>query len=275
MPELPEVETICQDLRTCGLIGEPIRGIVVTWEKTITPLSAEEFSGRLVGRAIARIDRRAKYIHFTLDDGQNLLVHLRMTGAFSIRESRCAMDSHDRVAFIYADRELVFHDTRKFGRMTLCTNTCGIFGRLGPEPFDPTLDAEVFHQKLMSHRRMLKPLLLDQGFIAGLGNIYVDESLFAARLHPCAHADELTPAQASNLLMAIRLVLRESIENRGTSLGEGDGNFHSDGRYGSNATRLKVFQRTGSTCPRCSAIIERRVVGQRATHLCPRCQVLS
>lgn len=274
MPELPEVETICQDLRTCGILGESIRKVEVLWERTITPLSPEEFSARMEGRNIIRIDRRAKYINMQLDDGHSLLVHLRMTGAFSTRENHSAMDPHDRVVMRFDHCELVFHDPRKFGRMTLSSDTSLILGRLGPEPFDPTLDAEVFYKKLSSHNRMLKPLLLDQSFLAGLGNIYVDESLFAAKLHPCERADKITRSEADSLLQAIRKVLQNSIENRGTSLGDGEGNFHSDGRYGSNASRLQVFHRTGEPCPRCFTIIERRVVGQRGTHICPQCQRL-
>jgi len=274
MPELPEVETICQDLRSCGLVGVPIHAALVYWQKTITPLSSEEFSTRLIGKSIAHISRRAKYIHLELDDGQNLLIHLRMTGAFSIRETHSPVDPHDRVVLEFDHRELVFHDTRKFGRMILSDDIFKIFGRLGPEPFDTTLDAVGFHQKLSSHKRMIKPLLLDQSFLAGLGNIYVDESLFAAKLHPCERADKITFQESIRLLQAIRKVLQNSIENGGTSLGDGEGNFHSDGRYGSNASHLKVFHRTGEPCPRCSSIIIRLVVGQRGTHLCPRCQHL-
>lgn len=272
MPELPEVETICQDLRACGLVGKPIQKVGVFWNKTITPLSTEEFRTRLVGRRIIGIDRRAKYINLQLDDGQCLLVHLRMTGAFSIRNNHDNIDPHDRVVLYYDKRELVFHDTRKFGRMTLCTDPNLILGRLGPEPFEPTLTSEVFHVSLSSHKRMLKPLLLDQSFIAGLGNIYVDESLFAAKLHPCKSAAETTLSEADSLLKAIRRVLGNAIENRGTSLGDGEGNFNSDGRYGTNASRLQVFHRTGKPCPRCATSIERLVVAQRGTHLCPQCQ---
>ena len=272
MPELPEVETICQDLRSRGLAGEPIQAVSVFWHKTITPLSTEEFGARLVGKSIIGIDRRAKYIKLLLDDGQYLLVHLRMTGAFSIRGNHGNIDAHDRVVFHFDKRELVFHDTRKFGRMLLCTDPSIIFGRLGPEPFEPTLTTEAFHQRLSSHKRMLKPLLLDQSFIAGLGNIYVDESLFTAKLHPCKSAAETTLSEADSLLQAIRMVLWNAIENRGTSLGDGEGNFNSDGRYGTNASRLQVFHHTGKPCPRCSTIIERLVVGQRGTHLCPQCQ---
>lgn len=274
MPELPEVETICQDLRSSGLVGKPIQKVSVFWHKTITPLSAEEFGVRLVGRTIIAIERRAKFINLLLDDSQYLLVHLRMTGAFSIRNNHGGADLHDRVVFHFHERELVFHDTRKFGRMILCTDPHMIFGRLGPEPFDPTLTASVFHQSLSSHKRMLKPLLLDQSFIAGLGNIYVDESLFAAKLHPCKSAAETTLQEADVLLKAIRMVLRNAIENRGTSLGDGEGNFNSDGRYGTNASQLQVYHREGKPCPRCSTIIERQVVGQRGTHFCPRCQRL-
>jgi formamidopyrimidine-DNA glycosylase len=272
MPELPEVETICQDLRTCGVLDNPIQAVTVLWTGSITPLGADEFGARLVGRTINRINRRGKYLQMELDDGQSLLIHLRMTGGFSMKEIHSARDPHDRVVFQLARRELVYHDTRKFGRMTLTTEPLGILGRLGPEPLDTTLAAEVFHQRLSSHRRMLKPLLLDQSFLAGLGNIYVDESLFAAKLHPCESAENVTLAEASRLLDAIRKVLSASIENRGTSLGEGEGNFASDGRYGANAPRLQVYQRTGKPCPDCATTIERRIVGQRATHFCPVCQ---
>jgi formamidopyrimidine-DNA glycosylase len=275
MPELPEVETVCRDLSSCGVLGKRIESISILWDKTIREPSTQEFSQQLCGRCITTINRRGKYIHMLIDNGTSLLVHLRMTGGFSIRNTQSRMDTHDRVVFHLGECDLVYHDTRKFGRMILTNSPQQILGKLGPEPLDPEFTAEVLHARLSNHRKMIKPLLLDQTFIAGLGNIYVDESLFLANIHPCRIANQISLQEAEKLHHSIQSALTSGINHRGTSLGAGEGNFTSNGYAGGNSLQLQVFRRTGLPCPVCTTSIERIVVGQRSTHYCPVCQKFS
>jgi formamidopyrimidine-DNA glycosylase len=210
-----------------------------------------------------------------ISGGLSLLVHLRMTGSFHLDMEGRRSDSHDRVVLRLSDgRALHFHDPRKFGRWYLVDDPARVVGHLGPEPLGREFSAAGLAVALRSRRRMLKPLLLDQTFVAGLGNIYVDESLWEARLHPCRLSATITPAEARRLHAAIRLVLRKGIANMGTTLGSGEANFYSVGRRrGRNRDALRVFRRTGEPCLRCGAVIKRVVVGQRSTHFCPTCQV--
>ncbi|MCP4716539.1 MAG: DNA-formamidopyrimidine glycosylase, partial [Deltaproteobacteria bacterium] len=172
-------------------------------------------------------------------------------------------------------RELRFHDTRKFGRIFLLSNPATVLDKLGPEPLDKAFTLRVFTALLLPRKRLLKPLLLDQNIIAGLGNIYVDEALWEARLHPCRIAASLTPAETKALHRAIPRVLKRGLKNLGTSLGTGKANFYSvAGRSGRNRDQLNVFRRTGEPCLSCSATIKRIIVAQRSTHLCPDCQRL-
>lgn len=274
MPELPEVETLCRDLVAGGVVGSRIADAEVLNASSIRNLAPEEFRRRISGRQIASLSRRGKYMRFDLDSGETLLVHLRMTGGFRLTETGVEPDTHDRVIFLLGDRRLIFHDTRKFGRLLLTAEPEEVLSRLGPEPLDASFGAGDLHRRLVPRKRAVKALLLDQSFLAGLGNIYVDESLFAASIHPQRQSSSIRPAEARRLLDAMRRLLSSSIENRGTSLGDGESNFSSGGRYGTNASSLKVFRKTGAPCPRCGTPIERIVVAQRASHLCPRCQTL-
>jgi formamidopyrimidine-DNA glycosylase len=272
VPELPEVETQCQDLARMGIPGSRICDASVFWERTLGGVSVERFRTEVKNCEITRIYRRGKYLCLELSNNLHLLVHLRMSGSLRLREKGKPADKHDRVIIHLNSTDLVFHDPRKFGRVFLTSKPQEILGRLGFEPLDQQLTPKKFHTLLTTRKRILKPLLLDQSCIAGLGNIYVDESLFAAQLHPLRRSDTLTYNETKSLLTSIRRVLKNAIENRGTSLGKGESNFSSDDRYGLNATTLQVFQRAGKACPRCGEIIERIIVGQRATHFCPACQ---
>lgn len=258
MPELPEVETVAQALK--DLEGEKIMGLTVLFPKI--------FKGKaenIVHTTIQKIYRRGKYILFELSNGYTLFVHLRMTGRFYYTHE--PVKKHEHLILFFKKKELRYHDTRKFGRFVLTNHPEEILGRLGPEPFDPALLPEHF----VRHKRALKPLLLDQSFIAGLGNIYVDEALFEAQLHPLKNL--LNVAEAARLLKAIRLVLKRGLETKGTSLGKGLSNFYQvDGSSGDHQHRLQVFRLTGNPCPRCSTPIQRIVVAQRSTHFCPHCQ---
>ena len=273
MPELPEVQTVVNDLIAAGLVGETITGVRVRWAGSIADLAADAFRQALSGRRITRISRRAKFIVWQLDDRQTMLTHLRMTGRFSLNRPGAVYGKHDHLAFTLASRrQLRFQDTRKFGRFYLAD--CGaILDRLGPEPLERQFSAHLLGARLASHRRQLKPLLLDQRFLAGLGNIYVDEALWAAGLHPMRLSDSLAKTDIRRLHRSIRQVLRRGLRNMGTTLGTGATTFYSvAGNRGRNRDELKVFRQTGMPCPRCRATIVRMVVGQRSTHICPVCQ---
>jgi formamidopyrimidine-DNA glycosylase len=275
MPELPEVQTIVDGLIAAGLPGCRIDDVTVHWPKTIATSAPDDFVCGLKGRRILRIYRRAKYIIFELSDNLWLLVHLRMTGRLMLIVPVKREDSHLRVLLTLDDgRCLAYHDTRKFGRFFLSGDPASILDALGPEPLASSFSADKLARKLERRRRRIKPLLLDQTFIAGLGNIYVDEALWSARLHPLRAAHTLSRQEVRCLHRAIRSVLRRGIRNAGTSLGTGEGNFISpQSDRGRNRNQLKVFQRTGQACPRCGHEIARIVVGQRSTHICSKCQV--
>ncbi|MBD3244023.1 MAG: DNA-formamidopyrimidine glycosylase, partial [Chitinivibrionales bacterium] len=260
--------------RDAGLVGRTVRDIHVHWPRSLALPDVAQFRRILRGRRIEDITRRAKYVVFQLDGGWWLIVHLRMTGRFAVCTPDTPRDSHEHVVLLLDDgRQVRFHDTRKFGRWSLVRNPADVLGKLGPEPLARSFTAEALQRALGSHARMLKPLLLDQTVLAGLGNIYVDEALWEARLHPCRSSTTLTPDEYRRLHAAIRTVLRRGLANMGTTLGNGETNFYSVGRRaGRNADGLRVFRRTGMACPRCGAAIVRLVVGQRSTHVCLSCQ---
>jgi formamidopyrimidine-DNA glycosylase len=275
MPELPEVETVVRGLRAAGLEGAMISHAVFHWPRTAAGPSAAALATALCGRRIVGLSRRAKYIVLALDDGRHLLVHLRMTGKFRIDAAAGRPGPHDHAVLTLSDgRHLVFNDTRKFGRFQLVDELAKHLAAIGPEPLEDAFTPAAFRERLHGHRRMVKPLLLDQTCVAGLGNIYVDEALWAARIHPMRRADTLTPAEIRRLHAAIRDVLGRAVAANGTTLGSGATNFYSvAGRRGRHADALQVFRRTGEPCPRCGRPITRLLVGQRGTHVCARCQV--
>jgi formamidopyrimidine-DNA glycosylase len=273
MPELPEVHTICSGLVKAGITGSVILSASVFWPKMVAPLKPFEFKRRVSGRGIQAVERRGKYIKFRLDNSTFLLIHLRMTGRLDLVRAGVKRDKHQHVIFsLDQKRELRFHDTRKFGRILHTAQPEQILAQLGPEPLDKALTSGIFYTRLKQHKRRLKPLLLDQGFIAGLGNIYVDESLWTAHLHPLKTSHTITRQEAGRLLKAIRKVLNQAITNLGTSLGDGETNFVSAFGRGRNRDKLAVFRRKGQACPRCGESIKHQKVGQRSTYICPACQ---
>lgn len=277
MPELPEVETIVRYLQLGerGHFAIPGRSIIdskLLWERTLAEPSPSAFKKKIIGQTIHKVDRRGKFIQIHLS-GLVLLIHLRMSGDMRIendhkKDKELPLQPHDRLV-LYLDNNLrvAFNDTRKFGRVWLVDDPLKVTGQLGPEPLDDSLTPETFHQRLHQHHRQIKPLLMDQHFLAGMGNIYTDEALFLARLHPCTPSDQLTPQQSDTLLTAIRNVLREGIQQNGSSI---DWVY----RGGNFQNTFKVYQRTGEACSTCSTPIERITVGQRGTHFCPVCQTL-
>ena len=274
MPELPEVETVVRELRAGGLIGRVITQARVFWPPLIAPLTPAEFAARLKGQRVQSIHRRAKYIVLTLAGGDTLLIHLRMTGQLNLARPRVAREPHQHIVLRLDDgRDLRYRDTRKFGRWLLTRAPEEVLGRLGPEPLSTHFDQEIFIRQLRARRRQLKPLLLDQTFLAGIGNIYADEALWAARLHPGRVAATLSATEARRLHVVIRSVLRRGIRNKGTTLGDAQSNFQRPGgKRGRNQAGLNVFRRTGMPCLRCGKPIRRMIISQRSTHLCPNCQ---
>lgn len=276
MPELPEVETVVRDLRRAGLAGRTIRQVDVRWPGTVAPQAPAPFCAALRGQSVRSLERRAKYLVFHLSGGSDLLVHLRMTGQFHWAAPGVKPSPHDRLVLTLDDgRRLCYRDTRKFGRWRIVPDAEKHLAHLGPEPLRRAFSPAVFRERLARFKRQLKPLLLDQRCVAGLGNIYVDEALWTARLHPQRLSHSLTAAEINALHAAIQQVLRQGVRNRGTSLGDGQTNYNGlDGRRGRNQGGLKVFRRTQAPCPVCATPIRRIVVGQRSTHFCPRCQEL-
>lgn len=275
MPELPEVETVVRELRSLQIIGRNIKAVALSWPRLIRPARPQAFVRSLTGRRIRGVARRGKYIVITLSGRLFLLIHLRMTGRLSLAKP-CEPDKHQLLSLLLSDgRELCYHDVRKFGRWYLTTDSSEILGKLGPDALAQDFTLKLFLSRLANHKRKLKPLLLDQSFLAGLGNIYTDEALWEARLHPLRRSDTLSKSEAKNLHLAIRKVLRRAVAGRGTTLGTGDTNFRGvTDRRGNNQLRLKVFRRTGDACPRCRNRIRRMIVGQRGTHFCPACQTV-
>jgi len=292
MPELPEVETIARRLRP-SLIGAEVLDSDVRWARTLATPSVKQFKERIRGQKILEVGRRAKYLHLRLSS-DSLFVHLRMSGDLFIKDRDEKPERHDRLIMeISAPRrsgvrgeslnfakkqntarpsnlrgevfKLVFNDARKFGRVWLTDDPDSIVGDLGPEPFSDEFTPQWLYEALRARRRRLKPLLLDQTFLAGLGNIYTDESLHMARLHPLAASASVSRAQAARLHEAIRAVLSEGIRRNGASI---DWVY----RGGEFQNYFRVYDRAGQPCPVCGAKIQRLVVGQRGTHICPKCQ---
>ena len=270
MPELPEVETVVRGLRR-PLVGRVFTGATVRWPRAIAHPNAQEFPRQVAGRRIVAVGRRGKYIVLTLNRGR-LLIHLKMSGRLRVVPAGEPLDAHTHTILDLDDgRQLRFHDVRKFGRVYLVDDETQVTGHLGPEPLADDFTLERFRARLARRSGRLKSLLLNQQFLAGLGNIYADESLFAARLHPLRRADTLSLTEQQNLYDAIRSTLTAAVAEHGTTLDDG-GYTDAQGRAGRYQRRLAVYGRRGQPCFLCGTPIERTIVGGRSTHFCPRCQ---
>jgi formamidopyrimidine-DNA glycosylase len=269
MPELPEVETVVRHLRG-PLVGRRITGVRVLRETAVAESPAPLKT--LLGRRLLRISRRGKFICMELERGLELAVHLRMTGWLGVVPSS-ETDPYERVRFILDDgaESLVFRDIRTFGRVWCGSHealeNATALGQLGPEPL--VIGADAFAARLHERGGRLKSLLLNQEFLAGVGNIYADEALFAAKLHPLTPAARVSREQARRLIAGIRRVLAASIAAGGTSIRTFRG---ADGKPGLYRVKLRVYGREDQPCLRCGTKIKRIVVGQRGTWFCPHCQ---
>jgi formamidopyrimidine-DNA glycosylase len=279
MPELPEVETVAHDLRE-QLVGRRFVSATILWPRTLAMPAVAEVEAQLRGREVVAVGRRGKYLLMQLDDGQTLVAHLRMTGRLSIvpGDSPLLEDKHTRAWFglsraghsdVAATDALVFNDARKFGRIWLAEHLEDVVGKLGPEPLAWDLTPEDFAGRIRRRKTAMKALLLDQTAVAGVGNIYADESLFRAGIHPLRKASTLTDAEAKRLYDALREVLNEAIQKRGTLLRDYRTPYGEDGYF---QNHLRVYGRFGKPCLHCGERIERIRVTQRSTHFCPKCQ---
>ncbi|MDO9545329.1 MAG: bifunctional DNA-formamidopyrimidine glycosylase/DNA-(apurinic or apyrimidinic site) lyase [Pelolinea sp.] len=277
MPELPEVETIVRSLinppdkADFSIIGRRIKNVLVFWERTLANLPPGEFISRVKRQSVQAVGRRGKFLVLTLSK-DTMLIHLRMSGDLRMEKNiglsgaEIPPQKHDRLILVFdEDVRLAFSNPRKFGRVWLVADPEEILRNLGPEPLEEGLDAGCFHDMLGRHKRQLKPLIMDQHFLAGMGNIYTDEALFLAKLHPLKRSHMLTEAESDALLNAIRTVLREGIRRNGASI---DWVF----RGGDFQNQFKVYGRAGDACLVCGTDIQRLIVGQRGTHICPNCQ---
>ena len=276
MPELPEVETVARDLRRHvlpdgGGPGPVITGARVAWARTLRDGDPAAFATGVRGRRIESVGRRGKQIVVGLDGGAFLTIHLKMTGQVFVVPAAVPIDAYERLALVLDDgREIRFRDVRKFGRVGLYLADDDPFDGIGPEPLDPRFTLRVFRSRIRGRRARLKPLLVDQAFIAGVGNIYADEALWRARLHPLRSARSLRPADERRLYTHLVDILAEAVERRGSSIDD----YTAPDGDGAMQERLDVYQRTGEACRRCGRPIRRIVIGIRATHFCSWCQRL-
>ena len=278
MPELPEVETLRRTIDAV-LPGRMILRVQVLWARTVEPLTPAEFNARVAGRTMVGTDRAGKLLILELDDGGALTVHLRMTGELLFRPDRTlardgAREPYLRAVFdLSGNSELCFYDTRKFGRVGYSPpgNRKDLVARWGVEPLGTAFTIDRL-SSLLARKRTIKPLLLDQSVVAGLGNIYVDEALFRAGIHPLRRASSLTGDEVERLHGSIITVLRDAIEHRGTTFRD----YRSGlGDAGENQHRLQVYGRANAPCVSCGTLLERLVVAQRGTVHCPLCQPLT
>ncbi len=270
MPELPEVETVVRGLRG-PLVGRTFTGVWLNWPRGLIFPSPAEFQAQLPGQTVQALRRRGKYILCELDKA-TLIIHLKMTGRLYVTPDPTAHDADRWVHFRFQldnAHQLRFSDARKFGTVHLTPDADWVIGKLGPEPLADDFTLALFRDRLARRTGLIKPLLLNQTFIAGIGNIYADEALHRAGIHPQRPADSLTPDEQARLYEGIRAALALGIEHEGASI-----NWYRkpDGTKGSSQDRFRVYGRTGEPCPVCGTPIHKTTVGGRGTHFCPTCQ---
>lgn len=274
MPELPEVEIIARSLAP-QLVGRTIRDVErLDWPRMVETPSADRFCQEIKGRRIDSVRRRAKWLLFDLDADRTLAVHLRMSGRLEVHPPGDAARSHVHLILRLDDeRRLFFDDERKFGRVRLLdpVGLAALDASYGPEPLDGRFTVADLQRMLRGRNARIKPLLLDQRFIAGLGNIYANEALWLARIHPLTPAATLNTVRVAALHSAIREVLTSAIRHEGSSLRNYRNGY---GLRGQHQEHFFVYDRRGHPCQRCGTPIERIVAGQRSTFFCPTCQPL-
>ena len=273
MPELPEVETICRSLRD-HVVRKTLAEVEIQLSRLIKWPTPEDFRSIMTGRTIEALERRGKYLLFQLSGDWVLVVHLRMTGRLYYRAADAASTGSPRVVFHFVGGDaLEYYDTRTLGTLYLLRQNelNRIYGlsSLGPEPLTAEFTPEYLSTGLARRKGKIKSVLLDQAFIGGLGNIYVDESLARAGLHPEQRAHELTQPEVIRLHEAINFVIDKGICGNGTTFRD---YLDGIGNKGEFQNDLCVYGRKNLPCPTCGTLIVRTEVGGRGTHFCPQCQ---
>jgi len=270
MPELPEVETIKNEI-TPHLLGQRITDVNLLWEGIARHISLEELCSNAIGKVINSISRRGKYLILKLDNnGKFLIFHLKMSGSLLLRPASAEIPKYTR-AIIQLDNgtKIFFRDPRKFGRIWLVDKSEEITGELGPEPLENSFTPECLAQILAKRHGPIKALLTDQTLIAGIGNMYADEALFAAGIHPLRAGSSLTENEIKRLHRAIQQVLEAGIYHKGASIVN---YYRPDGSEGTAHNEFKVAHQRGKPCPVCGGPVERILVRGRGTYFCPKCQ---
>jgi formamidopyrimidine-DNA glycosylase len=269
MPELPEVQTVVTTIAP-RLLGLRIDAVVHLRADIVEP-KGFDLAAAIAGRKVRDLSRRGKKIVFTLDDGNRLFIHLGMSGRLAVVATDHPVESHTHLIATVGGGHLRFVDPRRFGGIFWLGKAAPADDNLGPEPLalrDGQL-ATHLAKGLSKTRRNIKAALLDQSLVAGLGNIYVDESLFEAKIHPATIANRLNRSQVASLAKAIRKILRKAITHRGSTLRD---YRDANGEPGDFQSLHRVYHRAGQPCPRCKTPIDRIVLGGRGTHFCPACQ---
>lgn len=266
MPELPEVETIRNELLPY-VVGRTITGVALFWEKIVRSPSVDNFVSNVVGRKITGLTRRGKYLFFSLGGNGLLVMHMKMTGSLLVDPA----DDRFTRAIFYLDNGSALHfwDPRKFGVMWLAEDDSDISNKLGPEPLGDDFTVEVLAGLLRNRTAPVKPILLDQSVIAGIGNMYADEALFDSKIHPLKPAGSLSADEIKRLHASIIKVLRKALDKKGASVRN---YIRPDGNPGTAHDEFNVAHGVGRNCPNCGTPIRRIVVRGRGTYLCPKCQ---
>ena len=267
MPELPEVETIKNEVAPYA-VGRKILAVDVLWDGMVKQPAVKDFIKKITGRKITGLSRRGKYLFFHLDQGEDVMVmHMKMTGSLLINPENSKYTR--AILHLDGDVDIHFADPRKFGKMWLEENESSVTDKLGPEPLDEDFTEKTMANILKKHTAPVKAVLLDQALISGIGNMYADEALFDARIHPARPADKLTPAEVKKLHASIRKVLLKAIDKKGASVRD---YVRPNGEPGTAHDEFVVAHGTGKKCPRCGGDIKRIVVRGRGTYICPKCQ---
>ncbi len=269
MPELPEVETVKNELLP-HVVGRRITNVTLFWCGIVRQPSAEDFCSKLVGQRLTGISRRGKYLIFSLASSEVLIIHLRMTGSLLLKPTSAELGKFIR-AIIHLDNEtgIYFRDPRKLGVMRLVENADSVVGKLGPEPLEADFTPHLLAQLLNNRTAPIKALLCAQNFVAGIGNMYADEALFAARIHPLRQGGNLSQNEVARLHYSIQQVLWSAIGNKGASTST---YFRPSGEIGTAHFEFQVAHRGGELCPVCGTPIERIPIRNRGSYFCPKCQ---
>ncbi len=265
MPELPEVETIKNELAP-HIIGRTVTAVTLFDNKIVRQPPPEEFGSRLIEQKITGVGRRGKYLILSLASGEALIIHLKMTGSLWLKPPERFIRA---VICLDDGTEIYFRDPRKFGVMWLAKDKNAVADKLGPEPLEADFTPKALAEALSKHKAPIKALLCDQGLIAGIGNMYADEALFLAKIHPMRSGKSLSKEEIERLYQAIRQVLAAAIKEKGAST---DTYFRPGGEIGTAHFQFKVAHRRGESCPVCGTPLQRIPIRNRGSYFCPKCQ---